>query len=82
MLLPLNDLVLLLKEFKNEIGFRHPVIIKMSPHTWPVKIYSVVLENGIIYYLDQKFNKHEIKEPSEIVNTLIQRLKLLKHESI
>lgn len=80
MLLPLNNLVSLLSDFGGSVEFKTPCTIKMSPHSYPVKVFSLEMKDGDIC---AKTETQEIKleKPSEIANTLIQRLKLMKHES-
>lgn len=73
----LKDLII---ELGGEVKFDTPVIVKMTPHSHPIKARSVKYENGeITAYGDISIL---IDEPTALSNSLIQRLKLIQHESI
>lgn len=78
MLLPLSDLHALVSDMGGEVKFDTPCTVKLTPHSAPTKIHSIEINNGYIYVNETVV----LDKPSNIVNTLIQRLRLLKHESI
>ena len=73
MLLPLSDLFNLVAELGGEIKFPDddPCTVKLTPHSAPTKIYSIDINNGIIYVNETVI----LDKPNNIVNSLIQRCK-------
>lgn len=78
MLIPLKEIIDLICFFGGSYEFNDPCVVKYTPHSAPTKIYRVEYKEGKILLNDSV----EINEPSRITNTIIQRLKLIKHEFI
>lgn len=77
MFLDIEILKDLLIEMGGEVKFESPVRVKMTPHSNELRIRILSLENEtMIAYGDVNI---EVSEPSPLSNTLIQRLRLIKH---
>ncbi len=71
----LKDLII---DLGGEVKFDTPVTVKMTPHSLPIKTWSVKIEDGVIIgWGDLSI---EIDEPNALSNSLIQRLKLMSLE--
>ncbi len=78
MLIPLKETIDIIEFFGGVVDFKTPCVVKYTPHSAPTKIYKAELKNGKIFLNGTV----EITEPSRVTNTILQRLKLIKHEFI
>jgi hypothetical protein len=70
----------ILIELGGKVKFKTPCTVKMTPHSYPIVVWSLELSDGVmIAHGDLSI---EISEPSPLSNTLIQRLKIIQHEFV
>jgi hypothetical protein len=80
MFLDIEILRHLIQELGGEVKFDTECTVKMTPHSYPIKINSVKIEGDeIIAYGGVKI---EVSSPSPLSNTLIQRLKLIRYQKL
>jgi hypothetical protein len=64
----------------NKIMFDDAVKIKLSPHTWPINIYGVWVDDNKVFLLNSDGDWYRLEETdrnfSIVANSIIQRLKL------
>lgn len=72
-----NQIIEILEANDGIVIFNESLTVKMSPHTPPEKIVSVFLNRGNIY-VTLKDGKIKYANTDNIVNSLIQRLRLMQ----
>lgn len=68
-----------------ELIFDTPATVKITPHSELFRAYGVANIDDTLYAMDGEGNWHEI-QPNQgnveyVVNSLLQRLKLIKYEA-
>jgi hypothetical protein len=81
----MSKLTEILSHLKEPVKFDTPVIIKATPHSFAVYVYSlektdegevmVQINDGSFHKLEEKDRNYDM-----VANSLLQRLKILNHE--
>jgi len=79
----MSKLTEILSHLKEPVKFDTPVIIKATPHSFPVRIYSLEKTNEgevMVQINDGSFHKLEEKDQNYdmVAGSILQRLKIMK----
>ena len=78
-----TELIDLIKTFPgHKIEWQDKLRVKGSPHTGPIDIYGLTIYGvDIVMCIDVHGNQWNIADNDKIAGSLLQRLKLIKHEA-
>lgn len=72
----------LLKELGGNITFDSPCVVKMTPHSHPLKMRGLKFDDDNHTMIATGDLNIEMDTPNELSNTLLQRLKLIRYEKL
>lgn len=74
------ELLTMIKELVGDgyLYFDDPAVVRVNPHSWPLEIYGIATTHeGELQLMDKAFNWHPMPNTVEVVDTLIQRIRIV-----